>query len=451
IIILLTINLTLTPALLLLFGNWIETPPQEKIEQTQSEQSLHLSGNWYRIGKFATKNNFSIIFVILILTLPLAFQFLNTTPKAQIEFFASSETNAGKGFLLLDKSFGAGTINPIQLVVVPDNNDIWTTETFLAIQSFINKTIQQTILQAEEFSSHAWLDGNPIPFEYALGLTTPASPVYNTIEGQLYRQVVQEFIGLKQEATIVTIIFPVDPFSPEAGDILIVMEKIAQEVFSKHFDYGFTGITPIMNMIIDETYKYFPFLVLLVIFSIYIFVGIMFKAIFLPARLIATIGLTIFFIYGANTVLFEYDTFFNDLFPVLDTVSITFFMVPLMSFSILIGLGMDYDIFTIERIRENTWNGMENNEAIAQGLSKTGRIITGAGIIMMVAFGGLIFSSSYILKQFGFILAFGVFLDTFVVRTLLVPALMSFADKYNWYPSQPPSSKSSYEEVTTGD
>ncbi len=55
---------------------------------------------------------------------------------------------------------------------------------------------------------------------------------------------------------------------------------------------------------------------------------------------------------------------------------------------------------------------------------------------MMIAFGGLMLSSNAVLIQFGFVLTFAVFLDTFVVRTLLVPAIMSIAEKLNWWPSK---------------
>ena len=107
-------------------------------------------------------------------------------------------------------------------------------------------------------------------------------------------------------------------------------------------------------------------------------------------------------------------------------------------FSVILGLGLDYDIFTLERIREKRFiEGLENEEAISQALSHTGSIISGAGIIMMIAFGGLMFSSSIILVQFGFILAFAIFLDTFFVRTILLPAIMGLADKWNWWPNKP--------------
>ncbi|MDH5645974.1 MAG: MMPL family transporter, partial [Candidatus Heimdallarchaeota archaeon] len=232
---------------------------------------------------------------------------------------------------------------------------------------------------------------------------------------------------------------PVDPFAPQAKEIVDQLEQIAHDTFTEKYSFGFTGSTATSKEIIDETYSNFPMMIILVIISIYALVGIMFRAIVLPARLITTVGLTIAFIYGAAQVVFEENTFVNSIFPSLDGVSVVFWMVPVMSFSIILGLGIDYDIFTIERIKENVWDGMPNNEAIAQGIDKTARVITGAGIIMMIAFGGMMFSTSYILMQFGFVLSFAVLLDTFLVRTVLVPAIMSFAEKLNWWPNKPPN------------
>ena len=255
----------------------------------------------------------------------------------------------------------------------------------------------------------------------------------------MYRQFTNPLVSAN-DAFIISISLSVDPNSPDAMNILNSMKSIASKTFdTNNYDYGFYGQTANMSSLISSTYDLFPLMILFVIVVIYIFIALMFKAVILPARLIATIGLTLSFIYGMTTIIFEYNTFLNNLFPILNDVNVTFWMVPVMTFSIIIGLGIDYDIFTIERIKENAWNGYSNDDAIAFGIGKTARIITGAGIVMMIAFGGLMLSKSYILIQFGFVLAFGVLLDTFVVRTLLVPALMSFADKYNWWPNHPPS------------
>ncbi|MCE7734849.1 MAG: MMPL family transporter [Candidatus Heimdallarchaeota archaeon] len=449
--VLLAINLTLTPSLLLIFGHWVEKSPKETQEiepeddfdgDESDTKTAHTKGIFYTIGKFATKRKYSLIFVILLLTLPLSLQLLETTPESEMAFLAPRDSDAGTGFLLLNDKFGSGVLSPLQLVIIPDSGDVWSSAVFDDFQRFINQIIETTIIGPEAFFSHAFLGGAPVPYAVALNFTDSSSLSFNSQQATIYRSMTSQFVsssdGIEGDAAIIQIILPVEPSSPEARDLLHDIEDIAEDEFGTYYIVGYTGLTANDDSSISRTYELFPLIVLLVIIAIYALIGFMFKAVMLPARLIFTIALTISFIYGAATVVFQYDTFLNDLFPVLDGVSVIFWIIPVMTFSIILGLGMDYDIFTIERIKENVWNGMENDEAIAQGIAKTGSIITGAGVIMMISFGGLIFSSSYMLMQFGFILAFAVFLDTFVVRTLLVPSIMSMAEKANWWPSSPP-------------
>ena len=84
------------------------------------------------------------------------------------------------------------------------------------------------------------------------------------------------------------------------------------------------------------------------------------------------------------------------------------------------------------------WLGYTEKEAVVHALEKTGRIITGAGLIMAIAFGGLMLSKSIVLIQFGFILALAVLIDTFIVRSILVPSILAISEKWNWWPSKPP-------------
>ena len=78
--------------------------------------------------------------------------------------------------------------------------------------------------------------------------------------------------------------------------------------------------------------------------------------------------------------------------------------------------------------------GHDDDESISLGLAKTGRIITAAGTIMAVAFGGMLLSSSTTINMLAFYLTTAVILDTFVVRTCLVPAMMFALGKHNWWP-----------------
>merc|ERR1712190_70070 len=107
----------------------------------------------------------------------------------------------------------------------------------------------------------------------------------------------------------------------------------------------------------------------------------------------------------------------------------------------LIGFALDYDIFLFSRIYADRRNGVfkEDRVAIVHAVAKTGPVITTAGVIMALAFSGMVVQSSNpFLSQMGFTMIFGILMDTFVVRTLLVPAFLSMAGNYNWWPGKMP-------------
>lgn len=439
VLILLAINLTLTPALLLLFGAWFERSPEDHIAK---QNGILSEGMWYKIGKYATKYNFIVLFVILLLTLPIAAQLIDFTPQGSTIFYSPRNSDSSNGFALMQGYFGPGLTGPTNLVIV--TNDAWSLSTVEKIQDFINSSVVTLALSAFSIQSHTWLNGTALKYYEIDALTSPSSLYYNSSEAIQYRAYASRYVSATidgRQAALVDIILPVDPFSPEADTLLDQLKVIASDVFDGDYQYGFAGATAINQSAMDETLELFPLMLLIITLVIYVFIGIMFKSFLLPLRLIITIALTLSFIFGAATLVFEDTTILNDWLPVLNDVDVTFWMAPIMTILIIIGLGIDYDVFTIERIRENAWEGMETNEAISHGIEKTGRIITGAGVIMMLSFGGLMLSNSYILIQFGFILAFAILLDTFVVRSLLVPAIMSFAEKWNWWPALPPHLK----------
>ena len=442
--VLLMINLTFTPALLLTFGNWLEREDvHEDVQKEAKEDDKPVDfGMWYKIGKFSSKHSVAVLGIILLLTLPLSAQLINTTPNANTTFFAPIGSDSGTAFNILQDKFGSGSIGPLNMVIAPNGGNVWTQQTFTDIQTFVSRSVSELGLSPTDFNSIAYLGGNAVPLYAALSFTDPQNSYYNTSQAELYRSFALGYVssdaGVKDAATYVSIILPVDPYSPEARQYYHDMSDIANQVFNGNYEIGFSGPTVIGDSSISQTYNIFPLMILIIVIAIYCLVGIMFKALILPARLIATIALTLSFIYGAATVVFQYSWFINSIFPETGGIDIIFWMMPVMSFSIILGLGIDYDIFTIERIKENVWNGMPTDEAIAHGLEKTGRIITGAGIIMAISFGGMMFSSSYVLIQFGFVLAFAVLLDTFIVRSLLVPAIMSLAEDWNWWPNHPP-------------
>ena len=109
------------------------------------------------------------------------------------------------------------------------------------------------------------------------------------------------------------------------------------------------------------------------------------------------------------------------------------FWVPMMLFTILFGLSMDYEVFLLSRMREE-WDAAHDNErAVALGLEKTGRIITAAAIVMIAAFSGFLAGSFVWSQEFGTGLSVAILLDATIVRAMLVPATMKLLGDWNWY------------------
>ena len=113
-------------------------------------------------------------------------------------------------------------------------------------------------------------------------------------------------------------------------------------------------------------------------------------------------------------------------------------MLPCVSVTILIGFAIDYEIFLFSRVFEYRKKGYTSRAAIVLGVATTGPIISAAGTVMALAFSSMLLQNIVSNNQMGFLFVFGVLIDTFIIRPLLVPPLLTLADFLNWYPSKVP-------------
>ncbi len=107
--------------------------------------------------------------------------------------------------------------------------------------------------------------------------------------------------------------------------------------------------------------------------------------------------------------------------------------LPIMLFAILFGLSMDYEVFLVSRIQEEWLKSHDNSAAVRRGLAATGGVITSAATIMFAVFGAFVFGGQRIIQEFGVGLAAAVLFDASVIRSALVPALMQWWGKANWW------------------
>ena len=160
---------------------------------------------------------------------------------------------------------------------------------------------------------------------------------------------------------------------------------------------------------------------------------LVFRSIFVPV--IATLGfiLSYFAALGGVVAIYQWG-WLSAVFGV-ETPGPILSFLPTILVGILFGLAMDYMLFLGSGMREAYAHGAPARLAVAQGVRAGRSVVTAAAIIMAAVFGGFIFSHSTMIRPIGFALAFGVLLDAFVVRMLLIPALMHLAgDKAWWLP-----------------
>jgi RND superfamily putative drug exporter len=106
--------------------------------------------------------------------------------------------------------------------------------------------------------------------------------------------------------------------------------------------------------------------------------------------------------------------------------------LPVMLFAIVFGLSMDYEVFLISRIQEEWLRRRDASQAVVTGMASTGRVITAAATIMIAVFLSFVFGDQRAIKMFGLSLASAVFLDAFVIRSLMLPAVLELLGRATW-------------------
>jgi RND superfamily putative drug exporter len=111
-----------------------------------------------------------------------------------------------------------------------------------------------------------------------------------------------------------------------------------------------------------------------------------------------------------------------------------FSSIPILVFAIVFALSMDYEVFLVARVLEARRSGLSNIEAIAEGVAKTGGLITSAAAIMLVVFAAFTFGDVLAIKMLGFTMAVAVLIDATLVRMVIGPALLRLGGDWNWWP-----------------
>lgn len=254
----------------------------------------------------------------------------------------------------------------------------------------------------------------------------------------LAQQSARAAISPQRNAVLVKLQPRMDTFTEEgyswalAVRAAVSQQDAADPLFAWHF-VGDAGVNIADS--VAYVYDFFPALMGATAAVVFIIIGVAFKSLVTPLRTIATIAIMLVAVYGAACAVYRLgllDPAGSDLFT--SELGGLMWLMPVLCFSISVGLGLDYDVFLMERIMHERREGWDDTSAIVRGVERSGPIISWAGAIMAVAFGGLFPASLPMLNQLAFFIVFGVLIDTFAVRTFVVPALMGCLGKANWWP-----------------
>lgn len=191
---------------------------------------------------------------------------------------------------------------------------------------------------------------------------------------------------------------------------------------------GVTGLAAINIDMSSKLAEVFPLYVGIIVILSLIILLLVFRSVIVPIK--ATVGflLSVLATFGITTAVFQWG-WLHSLFG-FDTGGPLLSFMPIMVTGILYGLAMDYQVFLVSSMRESYVHGHQGTESVVRGYNQASRVVVAAAVIMVSVFAGFIFTHDIMIKQIGFALAVGILIDAFIVRMVLVPAVMAiFGDK----------------------
>ncbi|MDH4122978.1 MAG: MMPL family transporter [Thermoplasmata archaeon] len=429
ILIALLVALTLVPSIALLLKGKLFWPMtgkrwEEYKKNYKKRRKAKRGGYFRRAAKFSTKHAILVFAVAILISLPTTYLFM--TSKTSYDFIGGmGENDSVQGLEVMSESFGAGRISPTEIVIQFDQPVLLDNDTF-NIPLF--DTIENVSVQISSVDDNVF---------QVVGPTRPNGDWVNytnlsaldEIDRTVLIMQIKSFIGEDNRTVRLQAIFVDEPYTTESLNTAKSIRTQLAEYRSADQNLAnadavlvggsSAGMVDVDNIMSVE----FSQMEIGVIIGVFVVLLIVLGSVILPLFAILSIGLSISWTLAATLLVF------GELLtkPVL-------WLMPVVLFVILMGLGMDYNIFILTRIREEAQKRDSHEQAIVEAVDRTGGIITACALIMAGAFGTLMISGTTILQEFGFALSFAVLLDAMLVRTYITPAILKIlGPRWTWW------------------
>ncbi len=420
VLIALLVSLTLIPSLILIAGDRIFWPTSGKRFEAYAARArkkrAERPGYFRRAAGFSVRRPVLVLGLAMIISIPAIY--VSLTGSTSYDFAAGlPQAESVKGITALEQSFGAGQIGPTQVLVqfrVPVLVDGNLTAGAQASLEYLSRNITK-LSNVKEVTGPTRPNGVPVNATNITSLTPEE------------RQAILGSIGRDNRTAMLTVLFADEPFTQNSLNTVTQIRNLVASLQSSDPSLAqdtilVGGASASTLDFANETVNQFNTIRILTVAAIFVVLLVVLGSYPLAITGILSIGLSIIWAYAATLL------FFNNVLQ-----SGVLFIIPLVLFLLLYGIGMDYNIFILTRIREEAQKGKETRQAVVDAVDRTGGIITALALILAGALGSLLLSSNRLLEGFGFAIALAVVLDAMVVRTYLVPAVMSLLGPRAWW------------------
>ena len=415
------------PAILVMLGHNVF---KGKIPFAFSTENEKEDGAWARIANFVMERPWAVLIPTLVILLGAGLPFLQADFSIASRDALPPDDETRIGFELMDEKWPEDAVNAAMIVIDFDGEDPLAEENLVSVHRWmVNYLDDDRVLDA---------------FGYAL----PDSSM-NETEVLQFWQTPDEFLDNETIATreyvrtqflsnnITYMIFSLDgPITGEDSRSFVSDIRSERGDLLDDLQMGDDGVLKVAGFaaysldVLDAIVESLPIAIAFILIATIVLIFIQVRSVIIPIKAIVMNILSVSASFGMLVFVFQWGygaEFLNFTPQPIETTN------PVILFCIVFGLSMDYEVLMLSRIHEEWERTGDNTLAVANGLQKTGRLITGAAAIMVVVFSAFGLSSVVILKQIGFGLALAILLDATIVRALVVPATMRLMGKANWW------------------
>jgi RND superfamily putative drug exporter len=421
--------LTLLPAALSILGarvNALRVPVLWRLTLPRPDQQTK-RGFWHWLAR--AEMRVPVVFIVLVLVVVGAL----AAPVTQLNIGSSGvgslpkDSQARQGLTTLTTSYGTFSANTFTVIArAPDGSSMLTASNLTKVA-----TLSEWMTQQAHVTTVISLTSIPATTGQALPSTQQLIGLYSSGAYQQVPSLVQLVKATTQnDATLLTASSDLGLDTTASKQLLVHLRSGARaEAQGLSVMVGGTQAQSYdLNSII---YGNFPLTVLFILIATYLLLLLMLRSLLLPLKAIIMTGLSVSAAFGAMVFVFQQGHLHEQLNftpnGFVDNV------IPILMFCLLFGLSMDYEVFLVSRMREEWRNAGDSKSAVAHGLERAGGVVTNAALLFIIVAGSFIFTRISEIQEVGLGLAVAVFVDAFLVRTLLVPAVMRLLGRANWW------------------